>query len=271
MSGFILRPASAADAPDIIEIWSRSFGDPPEFIAALLQEADLLSNALCAEAEDRVKSVMFAFEGLSLGGRNAAYLYALCTDPTARGLGMGCAVVRALAQRCFDRGAEIVFLSPADAGLAAWYERILGTRPLAAFADRPLPVSPAGGRCVPLSAEEYRSLRQSDVSVTQQLLTAQSVLHRWFGGSFLRIELPGAVALACAEPGKNGLLLRELLCPEELRPAAAAAAADYYGADRVLLRCSTEIGQNLVYIINYKIYDKSVISLDIPSFFYTLE
>ena len=271
MNDFLLRPAAAADAPDIIEIWSHSFGDPPEFVSALLDEATLLPCALCAEAEGRVKSVMFAFEGLSLGGRSAAYLYALCTAPEARGYGMGRAVISAMAQRCFDRGAEIVVLSPANDGLAAWYERILGTKPMAAYADTLQPLEASGAVCTPLRAAEYLALRQNAAGVTRQLLCAQDVLHRFFGGGFFRVEKDGATALACAEPTENGLLLRELICPEALRPAAAAAVAAYFGADRVLLRSVAGIGQNLVYISETGNYDKTVIFLDIPRFFYTLE
>ena len=271
MSDFILRPASAADAPDIIEILARSFGDPTEFIAALLNEANLLPCALCAEAEGHIKSVMFAFDGLSLGGRSAAYLYALCTDPTARRHGMGRAVAGALAQRCFDRGAEIVFLSPANDDLAAWYSRILGTKPMAAYADVPQPLVDGGALCTPLSAAEYLALRQNAVGVTEQLLCAQSVLYRFFGGGFFRVELDGVTALACAEPREDSLLLRELLCPEPLRSAVCGALARRFGRSRAFLRCASPVGNDLVYITNSKFCEETVNDIENTAFFYNLE
>ena len=271
MSDFILRPASAADAPDIIDIWSRSFGDPPEFIAALLQEADLLTRALCAETEGRVKSAIFAFEGLSLGGRSAAYLYALCTDPAARGRGMGRAVISAMVQHCFDRGSEVVFFSPANDDLAAWYERILGTKPMASYADTPQPLTDSDAVCTPLSAAEYLALRQSTIGVTEQLLCAQSVLHRFFGGGFFRVELDGVTALACSEPRENSLLVRELLCPELLRSAVCSALARRFGRSRVFLRSASPNGNDLVYIINPQFCKEAVKSIENTMFFYNLE
>ena len=271
MSEFILRPATAADAPDMIDIWTRSFGDSPEFVSALLKEADLLSGALCAKAAGKVKSVMFAFEGLSLGGVPAAYLYALCTHPDARGHGMGSAVVRALAERCFDRGAELVFLAPADAGLAAWYERILNAKPMSGFEDIPQTLRSRGAVCQRISASEYAAARTNRGGVTAQLLSAQSVLHRFFGGGFFRLETESGVALACAEPKDGSVLIRELLCTVDAVPEVCGALADYYGCGRAFLRSRLSFGSDLVYITKDIICKETVNIIENTPFFYTLE
>ena len=128
MSGFTLRMAEETDTSDICRVWRLSFGDEEETVRSLLLDVGLLETAVVAEAEGRVRSVMLSFDGLRFGETNAAYLYALCTDPACRGQGMGEAVVRKSVFAAFRRGAALCCLHPASASLAAWYERILGMR-----------------------------------------------------------------------------------------------------------------------------------------------
>ena len=264
MSEFELRPAAPSDIPDIVEIWSLSFGDDPAFISALLQEAMLLPSALCAAKDGHVRSVMFAFEDLSLEGTPAAYLYALCTHPEARGRGMGAAVVRALTERCFSRGAETVFLAPASAQLSAWYMQILDTNLCSFFCNTPVPTLPCDAECIPLDAAEYFAARQSEICITQQLLDAQQTLHRFFGGGFFRINVGEAQTLACAAPTEDALLVRELLCPDHLRPSVCGALAKYFDRRRVLLRQSSESGHSLVYINSNRDHETAPCSTAFP-------
>lgn len=256
MSKFELRSAEPDDIPDIVEIWSLSFGDDPVFVSALLQEAQLLPSALCAAEDGHVRSVMFAFEQLSVAETPAAYLYALCTHPEARGRGTGAAVVRALSERCFSHGAETVFLAPATPELSAWYMRILDTSIRSFFCDTPVPICASDAVCTPLDAAEYYTARQSEIGVTPQLLSAQQTLHRFFGGGFFRVVLEGTQALACAAPTKDALLIRELLCPDHLRPTVCGALAKHFDRQRVLLRTCSKSGQSLVYI-NHPLVSKT--------------
>ena len=132
MNGFTLRMAEKADTADICRIWRLSFGDGEDTVRPLLLDIGLLETAVVAETGGRVRSVMLSFDGVRFGGTSAAYLYALCTDPACRGMGMGEAVVRQSVFAAFRRGAALSCLHPASASLAAWYERILGMRALPA-------------------------------------------------------------------------------------------------------------------------------------------
>ncbi len=270
MSGTRLRPARADDLAALSAIWTRSFGDPPDFVRAMLTDAGLLSAALCAEEDEQVRSAMFAFEGLRFRGVFGAYLYALATDPAARGRGLGGAVCTALARRCFARGAAFVCLSPADAGLARWYGT-LGFRALYAMADLPVGTAGVGGKCTRLSAADYRAARTGPLCLTPQLLAAQEILHRFDGGGFFRVETGGATALACAEPADGRVLIRELICPPEAVPAAAGAIAEAFSAKSALLRRRVPDGAREVYIMFNPEAAENLRSLDFPVFPYLLE
>jgi ribosomal protein S18 acetylase RimI-like enzyme len=270
MSDFLLRPAAAADEDDLVRLWTRAFGDGPAFVRALLRDAGLPATALCAEADGRVRAAMYAFEGLRFGGVPAAYLYALATEPEARGRGLGGAVVTALARRSFARGAELVCLSPADPGLAAWYAA-RGFRPGQPLADLPLAVSHDGGRCTPLSAAEYLAARESALGLTPQLLAAQSVLHRFGGGGFFRVAAGGVTAYACAEPTEDGLLIRELLCPAAAYDAVGGALAAHFSLPRVLLRRPAADGGRLFYIMSASPGASPLSNAEFPGFPYLLE
>jgi len=271
MSDWILRPAVNNDLDDLATLWAEVFGDPPEFIRAMLTDAKLTECAQCAQADGCVQSAMFAFEGISLGGAKAAYLYALATRESARGRGIGSAVLLSLIRRCFSAGAEIVFLSPASASLADWYRKIAGMQPMAAFADRPQLLTRGTARCTPVSAAAFAAQRQSPVGLSPQLVSAQGVVQRHFGGGFLQIEIRGETAYACAEKTDSGILIRELFCPEALRRIVCGAIADHFGDSRLFLRTSVGVGANLVYIKNDASDTDYLNKPENTAFFYTFD
>lgn len=251
MSGYLIRPARPSDAEGAAECWVSAFGDDPAFVNEMLSGAALLEHAVCAEAEGRVCSVMFAFDGLGFDGVPASYIYALCTRPEARGLGMGRAVCTAIARQCFDRGAELVCLSPASPALERWYRRTQGFRVLQRSADVPVAPGQGGAACARVGAAEYLCLRRGELALTRQILEAQETIHRYYGGGLYRIGLPGGgTALACAAPQDGRVLVRELLCSREHTAAALGALAAELGkpGDALLLRKRTRQGRALLYL-----------------------
>ena len=92
MADYILRSANGDDLQQTAEIWRASFGDRGDLVFDMLVRCGLLKNAVGAEVNGRLRSCMFIFDGLRVGDRRAAYLYALCTEPAFRGLGLGKAV-----------------------------------------------------------------------------------------------------------------------------------------------------------------------------------
>ena len=234
MRRVLLRPTAPTDLEAVAGLWESAFHDPAALVRALLTAGGLLGRGMAAVVDGAPVSVMFAFPGLDLGGRSAAYLYALCTRPDLRGQGLGSRVLEALTVRCFDGGADLVFLSPADAGLERWYREIQGLAALGGVSDVPLTL-PAGapGLCESVSAADYLRVRGG---VTGSLLQAQAMLLEAEGGGLFRLTLSAGTALACVQPTPRGLLVLELLCSPETRAEALQTLAAYFSAKRLLLR-----------------------------------
>ena len=234
MRRVLLRPTAPTDLEAVAGLWESAFHDPAPLVRALLTAGGLLDRGMAAVLDGTPVSVMFAFPELALGGRSAAYLYALCTRPDLRGQGLGSRVLEALTARCFDGGADLVFLSPADAGLERWYREKLGMAALGGVSDLPLAL-PAGvpGRCAPVSVADYLRARRG---VTGSLLRAQAVLLEAEGGGLFRLTLSAGTALACVQPTPRGLLVLELLCSPETRAEALQTLAAHFSQRALLLR-----------------------------------
>ena len=126
-SGFLTE-----DLPRLKQIWKDGFGDTDDDIEAFFS---LLFDpeAVYITRENGIPvSVMYLVEGLMLSempeGKpvKVTYLYALASKWDKRGRGYGRRTVRGAADLAFARGADIVALTPADAGLRDWYRANVG-------------------------------------------------------------------------------------------------------------------------------------------------
>ncbi len=242
MSDFILRPACEKDTQQIIRIWRSAFGDSEAFIRELIERSALLENAVCAEVDGAVRSCMFAFDGLCVSGKKAAYIYALCTEPAYRSRGLGRAVTGYAAEMARARGAELVFLLPANAGLEKWYTEALGARAFArASVEKVSPAAKAEIKAVTISPEEYL-LRRSDSpwSLSLPLILAEEAVHRHYGGAFLAC----GDTVICVENGACGTLVREISGMDS--DSALAAAAEYFGTNELSIIRGGKAGSTLM-------------------------
>ena len=121
-----------SDLPLLKEIWKDGFGDTDEDIEAFFSLLfDPEAVYITREGEMPV-AVMYLVEGLILSempeGKpvKVTYLYALAAKWDKRGRGYGRRTVRGAADLAFARGADIVALTPADAGLRDWYRDQVG-------------------------------------------------------------------------------------------------------------------------------------------------
>ena len=247
-----VRAALPRDADQIMETWRSSFGDGQPFLMDFFASTGLAEHAVVAEAGGKILSMVFAFPGQKLGGRTADYLYAHCTRPEYRGRGLGAAVLRAMTERCFARGAELVLLAPPDGAREAWYRRALGAEVLQRAADLPVEKAPVtSAECRLIDHKEYVRLREREsaaLSVTPQLLAAQGVLHGHYGGVMVHITLDGAPVLACAEPKGSAILVRELLCaPEDRGRAMTVLSAHLWHKATFLRQCAPQ-GRALMFL-----------------------
>lgn len=247
MTNFTLRPTKVSDLEQIIRIWSASFGDSEEFILALAENCRLIENGVCAVSDGDARAFMFAFDGLEIAGRRASYIYALCTQCEYRRKGLGRAVVLYAAQQAKERGSELVFLRPADQKLAVWYSSVIGALPFAPAANEKFtPSLPAKHKGTEISAEEYFKARNgSPWSVPAEILLAESIVHRHYGGGFFRC----GNSYICAERCEDGLYLREIIGDDSA--LAASAIAEYFAMKDVYLPRPSDNGLPLMFIPPY--------------------
>ncbi len=229
MKNCIFRPARQDDLVDIINIWLAAFDDAPAFPRRLLSHCGLLKSALVAECEGRVVSSLLLYPGIKLGKYSACYLYALCTHPEYTGRGIGSALSFFAADTARAGGCDLLLLQPGDEGLERWYAG-MGFRTLRRSRWKGLDISGiSASGTQPVSAGEYLRHLSPDTAFTPELIASQNAIHSIYGGAFLRTD-PG---LLCAEFDGIILHIRHFLCDEAALPAAAAAAAKYFGAEHV--------------------------------------
>ena len=251
----MLKPASAeytlrswqpSDVPDLEEIFTVSFGDPPE-IARAFHRSFLTRPTACTVAAvpeegrpgGRAVSAMYCLPGPALRfspdeAADSVYLYALGTLPSWRRRGIGMAVYREMMVRSLKE-APVSCIIPASEDLARKYCEFRPLLPLGSSRTAEVPGSRAQA-AKPLPAEPvpwrtYDGLREEILSGRPHASCPESWyrLMEEFGNVFLRI--PGA--LAAVIPLEGRCTVTELLCPEAdparaLAGVAAACPAENY-------------------------------------------
>ncbi|MDR0952459.1 MAG: GNAT family N-acetyltransferase [Oscillospiraceae bacterium] len=230
------RRAENFELEDIIRLWSICFGDSPELVRQLYAACSLLETTFVAGSPP--DAMMTAFDGLSLSGRRASYIYALCTRPEKRGRGLAGAVLSRIIDESFARGTQLVCLHPASLSLWRWYRDAKGFKPLILAQPREIePLPAADGTVREISAEEFIILSGEfpDLNYPLPLLRAQDLFWRDGSGAFLALESGGVRALALAKARGDALLLKQLCAPPNAERALATLAARHFGLPRVSL------------------------------------
>ena len=263
MNKFFLRPTVEGDIEQIIKIWSEAFGDSEEFILSLKENCRLIQNGVCAECDGKGRAFMFSFDGLEFDGKAASYIYGLCTQPEYRQKGIGKALAIYAAQQAANRGAELVFLRPADKGLEAWYAATLNARPFAPIETKKIePSLPAKFKANEISADEYFEKRLiTPWKLSAEILSAESIVHRFYGGAFLQC----GECCVCAEKCGDGIYLREIVGGDSSH--AFSAVAEKFGVKEVFVPQLSSEGIPLMFIPPY---DAKNIS-EVPLMPYTLD
>lgn len=186
-----IRPARPEDVGGIVEIWRLSFGDDASFIRKLLLNLGLISSCTVAEGPGgQILSAMCSFDGLQLGGVPSSYIYALCTHPEFRSLGLGGRVAREASRRAFRLGAELVCLHAASPRLEGWYSEILNMKPLSFSVEKQLAPAPlAGASFEKISAAQALSFFSAG-GFSLQLLRVQELIGDFFLCRFNGMTFP---------------------------------------------------------------------------------
>lgn len=250
----IIREYRAADKAELISLWSGIFGDKEEYISYFLDNLTTFGVGAVAECDGKAVSMAFALTGLSYMGRSMGYIYAVATDESCRGRGLGEKVSRRAAELS---KAEIITTFPAEDGLYGWYEKILGTD--GALHTRTVTVN-AGkhGEIIPVPAEEYNSEREKllkkvpHVSLTDAAMGLEAKLCTTYGGGLFRC---GETIMAAYLDGSK-CHVREALGGAVENAVAALAA--YLGSECAKVRVADADGERFAAIPNGAMDEKTV-------------
>lgn len=254
----------AAVVPELKELWLRCFADTAEDVEYFFDYRYQSCECLVDMEEGRAAAMAFLLPASVTGtNREASYLYAFATHPDRQGRGIATRLLRAVCERNRAQN-RLTVLSPADDGLAAFYEKrgftkryFAGLREgafcaensgafgkmLCEKAEGALAGRNAGLRVLPCSAERYagvrsRLLKPGDIFWDNDAVRYAAEENRHCGGACLSFFFPdGAEAAALVRREGETLCLRELLVREadadrpegkDYAEAAARAAAEYW-------------------------------------------
>ena len=226
---YTLRLTAQEDHPALAALWQKTFGDPPELVAAFFRLLPELGFGVTALLDGRPVGAAYGITAFTLRGRGrCCYLYAVAVEPACRGGGIGAALCRAVMEEGRRRGCSLPCTQPAEESLYGWYRRILDLegvifrRFFRVKAAALLPV-------LPLDAERYAARRRellaalpgAVLDAAPAALRFEEALCRSCGGGLYAVG-PG---LAAAYPEDGVCQVRELLLPGKEADAAASLAA----------------------------------------------
>lgn len=240
-----IREIRTEDQPSLVELWHHVFGDPVSYVEEFFCILPEIGSGVAAFENGRLLGAAYIITAGELceSGqiRRCGYLYAVAVDPAARGRGLGGRLSQAAAALGRERGAALICTLPAEPGLYAWYEKLLGVR-CALYRERyeldsrPFPV------WLPIGAAEYARRREALLRGRPHLRLPEAALRleeancRAFGGGLYAL----GDGLAAAYVSDDVTEVRELLGVE---PEAAASLGAALGTAHVRLWLPANSGE----------------------------
>lgn len=232
-----IREIRPEDRAALVALWHRVFGDPVSCVEEFFRILPEIGSGVAAIEDSVPIGAAYMITGLTLCEgeklRRCGYLYAVAVDPAARGRGLGGALSKAAAELGRARGAELICTLPAEPGLYAWYEKLLGVR-CALYRERRELDSRPGPAPQPLGAAEYARRREALLRSRPHLRLSEAAMRleeancRAFGGFLCAV----GDGIAAAYIDGDTAEIRELLGASEAEAASIGAAL---GTKRVRL------------------------------------
>lgn len=242
-----LNPSRPEDWPEYKALWQTAFGDEDAYIDCYFR-SQYAPDRVLGLREDGVLSAMLVLFPLELrwpdgGLTRASYLYALATDPAARGKGYATFLMKYAEFYLAGQGVPFLSTVPAEPSLQPLFAGV-GFQPCHPMDEAELEL-PAPG---PYPAEEvdgaaYLALRESLLAGTahavysETYLNHQKAVSALAGGGLYRMETPAGAACAVVERAGTLLEVRELLAPSGGQMAALAALAAKLPGKVCRVRC----------------------------------
>lgn len=245
-----LRNAKPGEEAAVAALWGQVFGDGEDFLAGFYEACVPRDRVMVLVEDGALRTILTAppVRVCCPNGRElkAGYMYALASDPSVRGRGFGRDMMRYGGVCLKNRGADCAVLVPAEPGLFRFFHSL---NYLPAFShirrevraeNRP-PVREGDG-IFPVEGAEYNALRRRwlegrlFVDCTDGMAAFQRGLARACGGDIYRLELPGGDGCAVVECGRDGPVVKELLCAEADTERAVALLCERHPAQRWVFR-----------------------------------
>ena len=235
------KTAQAADIPQLVSLWRRSFFDTEELVLSFIRRFGI-DTCVAGELDG---SIVCAGYVLPTGGLHTqrgvvscSYIYALAVNPEQRGRGFGRELTRAAVRVSVERGFALTALRPSDAGLFDFY-RALGFSELfcaenMTFERDALPASVSGGKIAPLSPAEYLRLRESALEGKPHLAPAaegvafQAALGALYGFSAEECEGCAAIEADGARADIKELILSRGEAAHAVKLISSAVTAESF-------------------------------------------
>ncbi len=239
------REIRPEDHGALVALWHGVFGDPVVCVEEFLRVLPEIGSGVAAFENGRLVGAAYIVTAFHLRegekSRRCGYLYAVAVEPAARGRGLGAALSQAAAALGGARGAPLIFTRPAEPGLYAWYERVLGARSVQSFAACEWDSAP-GSAVRPLDPADYGLRREALLAGRAHLVPEPAALRfeafnlSVYGGGLYAVG--DGIAAAYVEDGTAEV--RELLGAP---PEAAASLGAFLGAERARLWQRAERGE----------------------------
>ncbi len=223
--------ASQADIPEMKALWHTCFGDDMAYIDHFFASVFVPEQAIVLHQEGSVCAMTLYFPLRLKSGegeeKQAAYLYAVATDPKFRNQGLSTGLLEFTAGYLSAKGFQALVLVPGNEDLFRFYQK-RGYVPF--FYHQVISLAPGAtvaGKMARANGEEYGSVRESllqhrsHLTYPISLLEYQKSLCLQTGGDLVAFtDCEGRFGCAALEYVAEGrMLLKELLWPGDLQEA----------------------------------------------------
>lgn len=249
-----MKLSTPSDWPACKSLWQKAFGDDDAYIENYYVNQYRPDRLLTLKDEAGLRTMLILFpleQRWPDGGlTKSAYLYALATDPSARGQGYATFLMR-YADYCLqERATPFLTTVPASPDRVPLFTAA-DFQPCHPLDEATLPTpAPGNTPATAVTPTEYRTLRESHLTAIAHAvydasyLTFQQQVSALSAGGLYKIETPSGPACAVAERTEDLLDVKELLAPAGTQQTALSAlAAALPGSTHSRVRCPAGRGE----------------------------